>query len=659
MPVTSSSRAARPRRKQPVPEPAEESTFGEITDPNLKLLAAWITSGCEQSAWELLTARASESEVPAWLCPRELGLDSNLEHKLLCYCLAWAVLPSPGEKIAMGRSMDVRDVAQGLGLTAAKDICELHNRLQGTCPLDPYLHVSRQALNMSSSDFMGAELEIPLHALGRLLKPSTEKEDISKKASLADLCLPSEVRRQVEALLAAPPVPGKPFWLALTGSEGSGRRSLGICLADALGRELVHPPQHASPGTIMGLTRDTDGNWNSNPQRFLRSESWVFLYADNPEDPFVALSDLVLNLGVCDAEARKAFVTQEASKVGFETPLENLDAMLERYPLQPGHLRLAVELAGRKANGTVGAPKENARFLEQGLSAVAARPSTTSRRPYGREGTDPKEAIEKLKPKLRRPDLVLSPSLGESLDRFIRAVKSRGALVKDWGLDERVLPSNKGVFLFHGPSGTGKSMAAEVMAAELGTDLWRIQAASLQSPYVGETEQRVAGLFRALKGSPAVILLDEVDNFLTDRAKDISTTKAHNQGVVNAFLRELDTFEGILVFTTNLAAELDSAVERRIQTRLCFPLPGEAERRQIWKNLWKDTIPTDGTVDLAELARRYDFPGGLIRNTFLAACQRGAEVGRMSQEILRAACIEEQDNRLKHEASRRVKGFAA
>jgi SpoVK/Ycf46/Vps4 family AAA+-type ATPase len=156
-----------------------------------------------------------------------------------------------------------------------------------------------------------------------------------------------------------------------------------------------------------------------------------------------------------------------------------------------------------------------------------------------------------------------------------------------------------------------------------------------------------------------VILIDEVDNFLNDRAKDLSTTKVHNQGVVNAFLRELDTFEGILVFTTNLSAELDPAVERRIQTRLCFPLPGEAERLKIWQNLWKETIPTDGTVDLAELARRFDFPGGLIRNTFLASCQRGAEAGRMSQEILLASCRDEQENRLKREASRRIKGFAS
>lgn len=659
MPVTPTKRTARPRRSLPSPESSEKVTFGEVSDPNLAKLAAWVQAECDETSWEALKGAASQKEAPAWLCPKELGLETDLQHKLICYCLAWDVLPQPGERVAQGRTMNVREIAMALGLSGPAGICELYELFQGTSPLDSFLQVSRQGPNMSSQDFLGADLEIPLHTLGRLLKPSTDSEEISKAAGLEDLYLPTEVRRQVEVLLANPPATSRPFWLALTGSEGSGRRSLGICLAKALGRELVHPPQRPGPATILTLSQNLDGVWNGNPQRVLRSEGWVFLCAESPDDPFVALSDLVLDLGTRDPEARKEFVSQEARKVGLEAPVEALDAMLERFPLQPGHLRLAVELASRKARGNASDPKDHARFLEQGLSAVASKPATTLRRNPGRDGNDPKDAIEKTKPKLLRQDLILPPELSESLDRCLRAIKNRSALVKDWGLDERLLAASRGVFLFHGPSGTGKSMAAEVMAAELGTDLWRIQAASLQSPYVGETEQRISGLFRALKGTSAVILLDEVDNFLNDRSKDISTTKVHNQGVVNAFLRELDTFEGILVFTTNLAAELDSAVERRIQTRLCFPLPGLAERLQIWRNLWKESIPTDGTVDLAELAYRFDFPGGLIRNTFLSACQRGAEAGQMSQELLLAACREEQENRLKREASRRIKGFAA
>ena len=176
---------------------------------------------------------------------------------------------------------------------------------------------------------------------------------------------------------------------------------------------------------------------------------------------------------------------------------------------------------------------------------------------------------------------------------------------------------------------------------------------------MGETEHRIASCFKAIRHAPAVVLLDEVDNLLLDRARDAATSKAHNQGMVNTFLRELDAFEGILVLTTNLGGDLDPAVERRIQHRLAFPLPGPEERLQIWRNLWKETIPQDGSVDLPILAQRNSFSGGLIRNAFMEACQRAAEAGHMTQAILLDTCQEEDANRLAKAVKGRSMGFAA
>jgi SpoVK/Ycf46/Vps4 family AAA+-type ATPase len=111
--------------------------------------------------------------------------------------------------------------------------------------------------------------------------------------------------------------------------------------------------------------------------------------------------------------------------------------------------------------------------------------------------------------------------------------------------------------------------------------------------------------------------------------------------MTNAFLRELDQFTGVLVFTTNLADTLDPAVERRIRFRLAFPAPGPADRLRIWRSFWREGIPREGPIDLERLSREFSFPGGRIRNAFLAAVSKALRHGAMRQEHLQEACSEE------------------
>lgn len=639
-------------------EPKDKVVFGEPSDPSLVLLGQWIASGCTEASWTAILEASKEPCAPRWMSPEALSVSSSFEHQLLCYCLAHACLPAPGGGASLGKPVTVKEALEALRMRGPMEILQAYDLLRfPSRHLHSHLTFSWLDGSPSLNDFLEATLQISLSQLRLLMETRTAAAD---EVTIETLYLPSTVRRQVERLLASPPAPGASFWVGFVGPAGSGRRTLGRVLARTLGREILPAFESAEPSDrmILGVGQDDGGYWDRDPRLQVKEGGWVFFRINGMGDPYVPLMDLVLDLSEVDPMARRAFAQRKVQRAGLEISSEELQTLVDRYPLAPALLSRGIELAARKASLANAHPGEASQILEKGLQSIQ-EPPPQRHNPFRMGGPDSTTFIEKVVPKLRRSDLILPPGIGASLDRFIRSVRSKQTLQEAWGLDKHLLASSKGVFLFHGPSGTGKSMAAEVMAAELGLNLWRIQASQLQSAFVGETEHAISDLFKLLRTSQAVALLDEADTFLLERSQEDSSIKSYHQGVVNTFLRELDTFEGLMVLTTNHAQELDAAIERRIPYRLSFPLPGEPERLAIWRNLWKETIPQDGSVDLNEIARRFPLPGGLIRNAFLSACQLGAESGRMTQALLIAACQEEHESRLRREASRKIKGFAA
>jgi len=203
-------------------------------------------------------------------------------------------------------------------------------------------------------------------------------------------------------------------------------------------------------------------------------------------------------------------------------------------------------------------------------------------------------------------------------------------------------------------------MAAEVLAKELGAPLWRIQASDLESAYVGASESRLHEFFQEAKtnGKNAVLLLDEADSVLSDRSRAEGSTRRYQISLTNEWLRNLDQFEGVLVFTTNHASGLDPAIERRVQFRLEFPEPDSQVRARIWANLFgKARIPGSEALDLTEVAERFPLSGGLIQNAFVEACYRASEVGAISQEILLEAVEEEIRSGLPGKKTKQIRGF--
>ena len=257
--------------------------------------------------------------------------------------------------------------------------------------------------------------------------------------------------------------------------------------------------------------------------------------------------------------------------------------------------------------------------------------------------TDRKEFAQEVQAKLTVADLCLDRDHMSRFLRIIQGIRGRQALLTRWNLDPSLVGKAK-VVLFHGPSGTGKSMGAEVLAHELGLPLKRIEASSLESAYVGESEQKLHNFFHeARKGNPSVLLFDEADAVLGDRSSAEGSTRRYQLSLTNSWLRELDEgFDGVLVFTTNHAQNFDPALERRIQFRLGFKEPGPTVRQNIWTNLFdKAPVPGTETLNLKSIAEEFPLTGGRIRNAFLAALESAGEEGRITQQIIQEACREE------------------
>jgi SpoVK/Ycf46/Vps4 family AAA+-type ATPase len=199
--------------------------------------------------------------------------------------------------------------------------------------------------------------------------------------------------------------------------------------------------------------------------------------------------------------------------------------------------------------------------------------------------------------------------------------------------------------LFSGQPGTGKSMVAGLIAAELGLDLYVIDLSRIMSKWLGETEKNLARAFDAAEAGHVLLLFDEADTLLGRRTSEIrSANDRHANLETNFILARLEAFQGIAVFTTNLASAIDPAIMRRMSANIAFPFPDLEARAELWRRMIPAEAPTAGKIDFHKLAR-YELSGGFIRNVVLRAAYLAAREGKpiAMDQLERAARSEYND----------------
>jgi SpoVK/Ycf46/Vps4 family AAA+-type ATPase len=254
----------------------------------------------------------------------------------------------------------------------------------------------------------------------------------------------------------------------------------------------------------------------------------------------------------------------------------------------------------------------------------------------GRAGA--RRSVEAIEPRRTFEDVILPPATRRALDQALVHVTSHDLIFNRWGLGERHPTGLALAFNFAGPSGTGKTICAEAIAHALGRRLLIVRYAELESMWMGETPKNVAAIFRLAREDGAVLFFDEADAIATRRSASVETNfQRESNTVVNVLLQELENFNGVVIFATNLAANFDPAFERRIRTHVLFEVPGVEERAAIWRVQMHPTLtPLADDVDFRALAENYVATGGDIRNAVLkAALAAAAEPGRDSFKFIR------------------------
>jgi hypothetical protein len=238
---------------------------------------------------------------------------------------------------------------------------------------------------------------------------------------------------------------------------------------------------------------------------------------------------------------------------------------------------------------------------------------------------------DKIVPLATWDSLVVPDDTRAQLREVCERVDRREHVLGTWGFG-RTLSHGRGVStLFVGPSGTGKTMAAEIVAGELGLDLYRIDLALLVSKYIGETEKNLDRVFAAAEQANAILLFDEADALFGKRSEVRDSHDRYANLEISYLLQKMEQYDGLAILATNLRQNIDDAFVRRLAFTIHFPFPDAEHRHRIWQGIWPAELPLGQDVSLPALAERFALSGGSIKNVALAAAFLAAADGGVVQ----------------------------
>ena len=634
------------------PEPPSETTEEEApaapADPSqtdfLSALLGWAENRCPDQVWTDLLARKDEPGAPLWLKADALGLD-ELSHRVLCLALANAIrveedlqnapVPNHAELSLMKTLYAVHIGSPGKRATA---LVRLTDSLRTDSPLIRlgYLSVDPRLASAGRSDadpmgigpFLRLKFGLNALVLGRLLGEGTEQTD-QKPNLYESMLLPQTVRATLDRLLAHPEIlSGGKYRLFLRGPKHFGGRTLAEAIAQRIQQPLkpIKIWDGPQPGNVAYVV--TDRSWDEDDLAQMADHPGLIIFRSGEKEcrfDMERLCNLTLDLGGLTKGELIMFANHKLKESGGIFQKVNPIDLVGSSGLTPGSLLNAMAKIREEAEWQGHDPDAVPNLLMKAVKRVQG---------------ENKSVVEST-PKVSMKDLCLDQETKERFQRIIRSIRGRQTMLSQWHLDPELVGKAQGIVLFHGPSGCGKSLGAAVLASELGLDLHTVEASSLESAYVSESETLVRQFFEKAKGKNCVYLVDEISVF-DKRDAAVGTTVRYQISLTNQWLRCLQDWEGIIVFTSNHPERMDPAIERRLLHRLKFCEPNAQVRQSIWQNLF-DRAPVPGreSLDLLKIAEAYVLSGGRIRNAFMQALQAAAEEGAISQAILKEACREE------------------
>lgn len=323
----------------------------------------------------------------------------------------------------------------------------------------------------------------------------------------------------------------------------------------------------------------------------------------------------------------------EARAFLWKTTLERLSPTID--PVIPNTLAArfkltAAQIAQAASSASLGAQWNAAKSSSQGSelpTGVVPSLEDLSSAARSQCGHELSSLAPKIKSKYQWSDIVLPADQLEQLREICSQANNRHIVYDDWGF-ERKLSLGKGLnVLFCGPPGTGKTMAAEVIAHDLQLDLYRIDLSQVVSKYIGETEKNLSRIFGAAENSNAILFFDEADALFGKRSEVRDSHDRYANIEISYLLQKMEEYAGVSILATNLRQNLDDAFVRRLQFIVEFPFPDEEYRLRIWETVFPRETPLADDVHFDLLAREVRLAGGNIKNMALAAAFYAAGAG--------------------------------
>jgi hypothetical protein len=233
----------------------------------------------------------------------------------------------------------------------------------------------------------------------------------------------------------------------------------------------------------------------------------------------------------------------------------------------------------------------------------------------------------RILPQMGWPDLVLPGEADQQLHELASRARHRDTVLDEWGMGATASRGRGVTALFAGDSGTGKTMSAEVLAGDLGLELYVIDLSSVVDKYIGETEKNLDRIFAEADRVNGVLLFDEADALFGKRSEVSDARDRYANVEVAYLLQRMEQFDGVAILTTNLRANLDEAFTRRLDAIIDFPAPEERHRFLLWERNLPASLPQTSDIDIAFLAAAFQLSGGEIRNIAVTAAYLAAEEG--------------------------------
>jgi len=544
------------------------------------------------------------------------------------------------------------------------DRLRARTRFEPTAPLLRHRLIALDRARPEAKDNVNAaEIKLPPRVARVILGAdptggaSTFARLTTPDVGLDSVVLPDDARAELEQLLAAQPglsarlaewgydalLPsGRAVVVLFTGAPGTGKTMLATALAQRLGKKLlvIDGPRLAEAGRALETELDElfvearladavvlfdgceglfGGRGSPRSAALMRAldrfDGLVILTTSAPErlDPTLDRRVMLrLPLEVPTGAMREKIWR---SLLLPSVPLDgdvDVNQLAKRYELSGGSIRSAVLYAVSKAVSR-GAASTLTRADLDGAAQAQLRGDLTAWAERTR-GT-----------KLTLDVLVLPPDEKSQIEEIIAAGRNRAKVLHTWGFNEK-LPTGKGlVVLLSGEPGTGKTLAAEVIASELGLNLYRVNPAKVVSKFVGETEKNLNEILAQAKSTHAILFFDEADALFSTRVAKVETANDRFVNMeTNFLLQQLERYEGIVVLATNLETSIDQAFKRRIAYHIVVPFPKAVDRERIWRTLMPSRAPV-GNIDYARLGKTFELSGGHIKNAILRAAYIAAQ----------------------------------